>query len=146
MTSAAFNVWKQNALGSGTRVDLDGSAGDVFKIRLLNIATDYSSNDVTLTSMSTITKYSGTTDQTLSGLTIVTNSPTVAFDATDPTFTSVAVSAGKTIGGFVIYKFVTDDAGSTPILYVDGFTAVTPNGGDIAVTFDSGNNRIVSLV
>jgi hypothetical protein len=96
--------------------------------------------------MTSVTRYAGTTDQTLGSLTIVTNSLVVAFDAADATFTAVAVSGVKTVGGLIVYKFVTNDAGSTPILYVDGFSAVLPNGGDLTVQWDSGNSRILSLV
>lgn len=142
MTSGAFNAWKQAALGTGTKIDLDA---DTIKLGLLNITTDYTSPDLTATSMTGITRYAGTTDATLASLTIVTTSLVVAFDAADPTFSAVAVSGSKTVGGLIVYKFVTNDAGSTPILYVDGFTAVLPNGGDLVIQFDNGANRIFSL-
>lgn len=141
MTTGAYNVFKQAALGTGTRIDLDA---DTIKVGLLNIAVDYTV-DLTHTTMSSIPRYAGTTDQTLGSLTIVTTSFVVAFDAADPTFTAVAVSGTKTVGGLIFYKFVTNDAGSTPILYVDGFTAVTPNGGDLTVGIDNGVNRVLSL-
>lgn len=141
MTSGVYDIAKQAFLGTGTRIDLDA---DTIKVGLVNITADYTV-DLTATSMTGITRYAGTTDQTLGSLTIVTTSHVVAFDAADATFSSVAVSGTKTVGGFVVYKFVTNDAGSTPILYVDGFTAVLPNGGDLTVQFDNGNNRIFSL-
>lgn len=141
MTSSLYDIAKQAMLGSSTRIDLDA---DTIKIGLLNITTDYTFS-ATHTTMSSVTRYSGTTDQTLASPTVVTNSPVVAFDATDPVFTAVAVSGTKTVGGLIIYKFVTNDAGSTPIAYIDGFTAITPNGGDITVQLDNGNNRIFSL-
>lgn len=141
MASGGYNVAKQAFLGTGTRIDLDA---DTIKIGLLNIAVDYTV-DLTATSMTGITRYSGTTDQTLGSLAIVTNSPVVAFDAADATWTSVVVSGTKTVGGLIVYKFVTNDAGSTPILYIDGFSAVLPNGGDLTAQFDNGNNRLFSL-
>lgn len=141
MTSGVYNVAKQALLGTGTRIDLDA---DTIKVGLLNIATDYTV-DLTQTSMTPITRYAGTTDQALGSLAVVTNSLVVAFDAADPTFTAVAVSGSKTVGGLIFYKFVTNDAASTPILYVDGFTAVLPNGGDLVIQLDNGNNRIFSL-
>lgn len=142
MASGIFNAAKVAFLGTGTRIDLDA---DTIKIGLLNIAVDYSSPDLTATSMTGITRYSGTTDQTLGSLTIVTTSLVIAFDAADATWTAVAVSGTKTVGGLIVYKFVTNDAGSTPIAYIDGFTAVLPNGGDLTAQFDSGANRIFSL-
>lgn len=141
MTSALFDVFKQDGFGSGTRIDLDS---DTIKVGLLNIATDYASPDFTVTSMTGITRYAGTTDQTLGSLTIVTTSHVVAFSAANPTFTAVSPSTTKTVGGFIIYKFVTNDAGSTPIAYIDGFTAILPNTGDITITFDTGSNKIFS--
>lgn len=142
MASGIFDIAKQEFLGTGTKLDLDA---DTIKIGLLNIAVDYSSPDLTATSMTGITRYASTTDQTLGSLTIVTNSHVVAFDAADATFSAVAVSGTKTVGGLIVYKFVTNDAGSTPIAYIDGFTAVLPNGGDLTAQFDNGNNRIFSL-
>lgn len=148
MTSAGFDIWKKGALGSGTLVDLDT---DTIKLRLINVATDYPTLNLAATSMTGITKYGSSTDQTLGTPTITatvagtTTFGTVAFDAVDAVFTAVAVDTAKTVAGLVVYKFVSNDAGSTPILWIDGFTAVTPNGGDITVQFDSGNNRILSL-
>lgn len=52
------------------------------------------------------------------------------FDAADAVFT--AVGAGAAIDALVIFKFVTVDADSPLIAYIDGFS-VTPNGGDITV-------------
>lgn len=52
------------------------------------------------------------------------------FDAADATFT--AVPAGAAIDALAIFKFVTTDADSPLIAYIDGFS-VTPNGGDITI-------------
>lgn len=146
MTSGVYDIAKQAFLGTGTRIDLDA---DTIKVGLLNIATDYviGTGLGTASSMTGITRYSGTTDQTLASgaITVTSAGAVVAFDATDPVFTAVAISSGKTVAGLIFYKFVTNDAGSTPILYVDGFTAVTPNGGDITIQLDNGNSRIFSL-
>jgi len=88
------------------------------------------------TAMTSVTAYSGTTDPTIS-----TGKSTTAgvFDATDisAAWSSVAQDAAKTIDGLVIYKFVTDDAGSTPIAYIDLTTSFTPNGGDINLNFNA---------
>jgi hypothetical protein len=54
------------------------------------------------------------------------------------------VAGGSTIGGFVVYKYVTNDAGSTPILFIDTTDTAT-NGGDIVLQFDSGTNKIFKL-
>lgn len=95
------------------------------------------------TAMSSVTKYTGSTDYT-------TESPTITngiFDAADnaAAYASLAADGTKDIDGLVVFQFVTDDAGSTPILYIDLATAVRPNGGNIGITWDSGANKIFAL-
>ena len=64
-----------------------------------------------------------------------------AADAADCTFTSVS---GATINAIVIYKDTGTEATSPLIAYIDTATGlpITPNGGDIIVTWDNGVNRI----
>ena len=67
-----------------------------------------------------------------------------ACDAADSTFTSVA---GASIEAIIIYKD-TGTAGTSPLIaYIDTATGlpITPNGGDIIVTWDNGPNRIFKL-
>jgi hypothetical protein len=67
-----------------------------------------------------------------------------AADAADVTFTAVS---GVSIESIIIYKFVTNDADSPLIAYIDTATGlpITPNGGDIIVTWDNGSNKIFKL-
>ena len=70
-----------------------------------------------------------------------------AADAADCTFTSVS---GNTINAIVIYKDTGTEATSPLIAYIDTATGlpITPNGGDIIVTWDeinSGINNLISL-
>lgn len=83
------------------------------------------------TSMTGYTKIG--TDQTLGSPTRVkdTTNDRVVFSGAALTWT--AVGSGSTIGWVVFYKFVTDDAGSTPICAVD-VTDTPTNGGDIGFT------------
>lgn len=64
-----------------------------------------------------------------------------AADAADCTFTSVS---GVTINAIVIYKDTGTEATSPLIAYIDTATGlpITPNGGDIIVTWDNGVNKI----
>lgn len=64
-----------------------------------------------------------------------------AADANDVTFTTVT---GAVIGSIVCYKSVTTPSDSPLLFYIDTATGlpITPNGGDIIVTWDSGPNRI----
>ena len=67
------------------------------------------------------------------------------FDAADITFSAVT---GDVSEALVIYKD-TGDADTSPLIaYIDTVSSglpVTPNGGDITVTWDSGANKIFAL-
>jgi hypothetical protein len=67
-----------------------------------------------------------------------------AADANDVTFTSVT---GASIEAIIIYKDTGSDATSPLIAYIDTATGlpITPNGGDIIITWDNGANRIFKL-
>lgn len=64
-----------------------------------------------------------------------------AADANDVTFSSVS---GASIESIVCYKNVTNPADSPLLFYIDTATGlpITPNGGDIIVTWDNGTNKI----
>lgn len=67
-----------------------------------------------------------------------------AADADDVTFTSVS---GSVVNAIVLYKD-TGVAGTSPLIaYIDTATGlpITPNGGDIIVTWDNGSNKIFKL-
>lgn len=86
------------------------------------------------TSMTGYTAATGSTDQTLGSKTVTkdTTNHRIVFDAADSTFTAVA--SGSTVGYFVVYKFVTNDAGSTPLFLVD-ITDTPTNGSDFVITW-----------
>lgn len=65
-------------------------------------------------------------------------------DAADITFSTVT---GDPSEALVIYKDSGDPATSPLIAYIDTATGlpVTPNGGDVTVTWDSGANKIFKL-
>ena len=64
-------------------------------------------------------------------------------DASDITFSAVA--AGDPVQGVILYKFVTNDAGSTPICFLEFTEPVTPNGGDIVIAWDNGDFKIMRI-
>ena len=136
MASAMYNNARQ-AFMDGL-IDLNTNT-----IKVRAVADEDYTYTATHTAMTSVTKYTGSTDYTLTSPTIVDG----VFDAADasPAFTALAVDGTKDIDGLVIFKFVTDDAGSTPILYIDLGTAVRPNGGDINITWDSGANKIFAF-
>lgn len=65
-------------------------------------------------------------------------------DAADVTFSTVTGDVSEAI---VIYKDTGDAATSPLIAYIDTATGlpITPNGGDITITWDSGANKIFKL-
>jgi len=67
-----------------------------------------------------------------------------AADANDVTFTSVT---GASIEAIVLYKDTGVDSTSPLIAFIDTATGlpITPNGGDIIVTWDNGPNKIFKL-
>ena len=67
-----------------------------------------------------------------------------AADANDITFSSVS---GPSIEAIVIYADTGTEATSPLIAYIDTATGlpITPNGGDIIVTWDNGANKIFKL-
>lgn len=67
------------------------------------------------------------------------------FDADDATFTAVT---GASVEALIIYIDTGTPSTSRLVLYLDtGVTGlpVTPNGGDIIITWDSGANKIFAL-
>lgn len=65
-------------------------------------------------------------------------------DAANLTYTAVS---GASVEALVIYKHTGSDATARLIAYIDTATGlpVTPNGGDITVTWDDGANKIFKL-
>lgn len=78
------------------------------------------------------------TDQTLASKTKTKNTTVdrEVFTATALTWTAVA--GGSTVGYVAIFKFVTNDAGSTPIAIID-VADVATNGSDLMLTPDATN-------
>jgi hypothetical protein len=67
-----------------------------------------------------------------------------AADANDVTFSAVS---GPSIEAIVLYRDSGSDATSTLLAWLDTATGlpITPNGGDIIVTWDNGANKIFRL-
>lgn len=102
-------------------------AANTIKVRLLRASAYTFSAAHTL--MSSVVPGVGT-DPTLGSKVLSAGT----FDAADAVWT--AVGAGAAIDQLVVYKFVTVDADSIPIAFINGFS-VTPNGGDITAVWQS---------
>ena len=117
-------------IGTGGTGTIDWNT-DTIKARLVASSVTPARTD---TSMTPFTSGAIGTDQTLGSCTFAedTTNHRIQYDAADPTWTAVA--AGSTVGWVIIYKFVTNDAGSTPIACID-VTDTATNGGDITLQF-----------
>ena len=123
MASALYPTFKEALLNKEHDLNTD-----TIKACLVNLATDYTYS-AAHDQLADVTRYAGTTDQTIT-------SPTIAsgvFDGANVTFTAVAISGSKTVAAIVLYNDTL--AGDELICYIDGFTPITPNGGDIVVTW-----------
>lgn len=137
MTSALYPLYKQAMLTQSPSVNL---SSDTIRLALVDKTADYTYS-AAHQFKSSVTSYSGSTDQTLANKSEALG----LFDADDALFSALAQSSTKTVGALVIYKD-TGVAGTSPLIaYIDGFTAITPNGGDIAVAFDNGTNKIFQI-
>ena len=71
------------------------------------------------------------------------------FDAgVDTVFTATANNGNSPEGdALIIFKATTTVTTTSPLIaYIDGFTAVTFNGGSVTVQWDAGANRIFKLI
>lgn len=129
MASFVYNeAAKGIADSSGTRIDW---LNDTIKATLINTGVTPNKDD---TALSTYTSYRIGTDQTLGNKSMNKNTTDDREEFKQSTMlTWSAVAAGSTVIGIVVHKFVTNDAGSTPICYID-VTDVPTNGGDLTWT------------
>ena len=127
----------------GRQKFLDGTiswSSDNIKIVLVDAA-DYTVSLSTHEFLSDIP--SGGRVATSDNLTTKTSTSGIA-DADNVTFTAVTGDPSEAI---VIYKDTTNASTSPLIAYIDTATGlpVTPNGGDITITWDNGTNKIFKL-
>lgn len=141
--SVIYPKAKESFLSQSPSIDLDG---DDIKVCLVDITTDYTYSS-THQYKSSVKSYGEATaslniaDQTLGGK-AVTNG---VFDANNSTFSSVAASGSKTVGALVIYKDTGNVSTSPLIAYIELNTAITPNTGNITVTWSDGASKIFAL-
>lgn len=136
MANAIYPLYKEALLSGSTNIDL---VGNTVKLALVDTAVYvYSAAHQFLTSLSGVVG----TATTIGAAKTVTNG---VFDGADVTFTAVA---GATAEALVIYIDTGVPGTSRLVAYLDtGITnlPVTPNGGDIVVTWDNGANKIFAL-
>lgn len=139
MANALYPLFKQSLLSQSPSVDLDT---DTIKAAAVDLTADYTYSAVHQYK-SSVTSYTGSTDQTLTNPSITSG----VFDADDVTYSALSQSAAKTVGAIVIYKDTGNAATSPLIAYIDTGTGlpITPNGGNIIISWDAGASKIFAL-
>lgn len=135
MANALYPLYKQKLLDPGTLGSTSGDAvdlaGDTIKVALVDTGTyTYSGSHEFYSSVSSAVVG---TPQTLASKTVTTGT----FDAADVTYTSVS---GNSVEALVIYKDTGTAGTSSLIAYIDTVASglpVTPNGGNITVTWNA---------
>lgn len=143
MANALFTKFKELLLNPGTLGTTSGDAVDLMDDTI----------KVALVDHGVVTPLPGTHDFYDDISTAVVGTPQTlgtkaitggVFDAADVTFTSVT---GATCESLVIYKDTGTASTSPLIAFIDTATGlpVTPGGGDITITWDSGANKIFAI-
>lgn len=136
-----------NALyDTGRAAFLNGAIGwNNNTIKCMLASNAYTPNMTTNTFFNQVDAYlfTGTTDQTIGTKTVTAG----VADGADITFTAVAASGSYNVKYLVIYVATGTNTNSQLIACIDTATGlpVTPNGGSITVTWDSGANSIFKL-
>lgn len=141
MASGLYDKGRESFLSQNPAIDWDT---DTIKVCLVR---SYTQNLSTHQYLSDVTGGGGgTIVATSSALSSKTVTAGVA-DAADITFSAVA--SGSSCAALVIYKDTGTASTSPLIAYLDSAAVtglpVTPNGGDITVTWDNGSNKIFKL-
>ena len=148
MANALYPKFKEALLNQAAGTAAINLSSDTnIKVALVNItgstnAYTYSSSHQYFSSVSTNSAAVVSTNYATLTAKTVTNG---VFDADDVTFTGV--SGTNVIGALVVYKDTGTAASSPLIAFLDSGTglSITPNGGSVTVSWDSGANRIFAL-
>jgi mannose-1-phosphate guanylyltransferase len=136
--SALYTNFKAQALGGGVHSFID-LPSDTIKVGIVDTSADYTFSaahqdwdDVGLYAVNA--SYNSEANQTLGAKTTTDG---VFDNAADITFTAVAIDGVKTVDALIHYKDSGVITTSPLICYHDGFTPITPNGGDIVVSYNT---------
>jgi hypothetical protein len=140
MASGVYNEGAES-LGDGT---IDFLTDGAIKIMLLLSSYTFDKDHAAVTTLAAsevtvggyVGGFAGAGRKALGSKTVAKNDSTdrVVFDAADPTAWTLAT--GETVGGAAIIRENTNDAGSTPLFFLD-FTDTPTNGGTFTVSFDA---------
>ena len=145
MADFAYNLFKADLLRG--LIDLAAGSPDDIRVLALQAASDEDKDD---DDVAAVLARGGTTEmptsngyarQNLANEDVSTDdvNDRGEFDADDVVFSSVSQAASEQIVAIVVFKFVTNDAGSLPMIFIDAATGMplTPNGSDITITWNA---------
>jgi hypothetical protein len=136
--SALFPKWKEKLLTMDDAIDFNTAT---IKARL---TTSADAPDDTDDFISDVTKYPGTTDQTVA-FSSATNG---AFKSSSPTitFSTVTPDGSNTATGVVLFSDTGGAESTDPVIcWIKFGSPVTPNGGNITVTWDTSPDYIFQI-
>lgn len=139
MASFVYNEAKR-AFAEG-EIDL-GSGGATLRLALVmtNTTADTEDDVNNMGAFSTLDDYDGSGYSRATIDSQVVNEDAAnnraEFDAADEVFSTIGAGT-RSIEGAILYKFVTNDAGSTPIAWIDDFTNFNGNGGNITFQWNA---------
>ena len=123
----AATTWKLSA-GAAIRTSLIDTADYT-----VNLSTHFTMTDVAVVSR----------EEESGNMTLVDAADDGIVDASDVTFTA---TAGDPCEAILVWQFVTNDAGSTPLFWWDSATGLPVTlGGDVTVVWDNGANKIAKI-
>lgn len=137
MASQVYNEGKRGLLAG----EIDLNADDIRIALVMANSTAGSQNDgiVNLDDFTTLDRCDSTgySDAQLANETVTKDDPSdeARFDADDVTFTALNSDASRNIIGVLVYKFVTNDADSVVICFLEYATAKTADDSDFVVKF-----------
>ena len=140
MANALFDIYLENMLGVGTRVDIDG---DTISCIFVDHADDTPAptTDEDMADIASAAQVPGFA----SGPALTSKTQTDGvFDAADTTFTSLSGDQSESI---LIFQDTGTDTTSLLMVFLDTATGLplTPNGADVTIVWDSGANAIFAL-
>ena len=134
MADAMYDNYREEAL-RGLRTPLS----ETIKVMAVTAGYTYSAAHTSVNDIPTANRVQATSALTSKSATAG------VFDASDVTLTAVA--AGSAIRALVLYTEAGTSASSTLMVYLDSASQLplTPNGGDIIISWDNGSNKIFKL-
>lgn len=122
-------------------------AGDDIRIMLIKVkastTTDTEKDKVTISGFTTLGEVAATNyvRKAIANQAVNQDDPNLRaeFDGDDITFTALGGALNDTIGAILVFKFVTNDADSIPIAYIDNAGSdfsVPTNGGNVVIGWD----------